>query len=157
MRSLSFSLGAVLALVGGACSSDSVDLPQGWESARHAKNLVQEMCSSSMDFSDEGAELTGGTGNIGVDYRHAHFRCVQDVEGYFKTADGSVDILVQPVDMHPANVAACDCGYNITFVVDPVPAGNTLTTLYRRWDAINIPNDPVPIASAEVVVLGAVQ
>jgi hypothetical protein len=147
-----------VALVIGACSSDSVDLPQGWENARPARNLVQEECSSSLDsFSDEGAVLTGGTGSIGVDYRQAHFRCDQDVEGFFKTADGSVDILVQPIHMHPSAVAACDCGYTITFVVDPVPAGTMLTTLYRRWDAINTPNDPVRIASAEVVVSGVMQ
>jgi hypothetical protein len=157
MRSLVLLPSAFLVLIGGACSSDSADLPQGWEGARHAKNLVQEVCPSSMDFSDEGAAFTGGAGNIGVDYRQAHFRCEQDVEGFFKTAGGGVDILVQPIDMHPAAVAACDCGYNITFVVDPVPAGTMLTTLYRRWDAINNPNDPVRIASAEVVVSGVVE
>jgi hypothetical protein len=157
MRSFILWPWALSALVVGGCASDSADLPQGWESARHAKNLVQEVCADSMDFSGEGATFTGGTGSIGVDYRQAHFRCEQDVEGYFMTADGSVDILVQPIDMHPAAVTRCDCGYNITFVVDPVPAGIMLTTLYRRWDAINDPNDPVRIASAEVVVSGAVQ
>ena len=151
-----WALGAV-ALFVGACSADSADLPQGWENARHAKNLVQDACTNSMDFSDEGAELTGGTGNIGVDYRRAHFRCEQDVEGFFKIADGSVDILVQPIDMHPGAVTLCDCGYDITFLVEPVAAGTIQATLYRRWDAINDPNDPVPIAAAEVVVLGGVQ
>lgn len=136
-----------------ACSSASDDLPPGWEDVRPAKNLVQELCPGSMTFANESATLSGGTGNVGVDYRNAHFRCEQDVEGFFKVGAGTVDLLVQPIDMHPSSVAACDCGYNITFIAEPVPAGTMQATLYRRWDAINSPNAPVPIASAEVVVL----
>ena len=141
------------AFVLGACSDSAKDLPSGWDGAAPAKNLVQEMCSSSMeDFAKEQASFTGGTGNIGVDYQYAHFRCLQDVEGFFKASDGAVDILVQPIDMHPASVAACDCAYNITFLVEPLSAGTLQTTLYRRWDGQNSQNDPVPIASAPVVV-----
>jgi len=139
------------AFVLGACSSN--DLPKGWETAARAKNFVQEVCpNSDMDFSNERASFAGGTGSIDVDYQDAHFRCVQDVEGFFKTAGDTVDILVQPIDMHPSSVAACDCGYNITFLVEPVSAGTMQTTLYRRWDGQNNSNDPVQIATALVSV-----
>jgi hypothetical protein len=134
----------------GACSSD--ELPQGWGNATPVKNLVQAVCAGSMEFSNEHASFTGGSGSIGVDYQEAHFRCEQDVYGVFKVGNAAVEILVQPIDMHPEAVAGCDCGYNITFLVEPVPSGTMQTTLYRRWDALNSPNDPVPIASAPVVV-----
>lgn len=159
MQTLSVSLSALLAYAFAlaACSSDlGKDLPQGWEDAAQAKNLVQEVCPGSEDFTDEHASFAGGEGSIAVDYQHAHFRCEQDVEGFFKVGDGTVEMLVQPIDMNPSAVAGCDCGYNITFLAEPVAAGTMQTTLYRRWDAINNPNDPVPIASAAVVVQGAI-
>jgi hypothetical protein len=59
---------------------------------------------------------------------------------------------VQPIDMDPFSVAACDCGYKITFLVEPVSPGAHQTTLYRRWDSMNKPNDPVPISAASVIV-----
>ena len=139
------------AFVLGACSSS--DLPEGWGNAARAKNFVQKVCpTSGADFSDERASFTGGTGSIGVDYQDAHFRCEQNVEGFFKAVTGTVDILVQPIDMHPGSVAGCDCGYNITFMVEPVSAGTQQTTLYRRWDDQNSPNDPVVVATALVPV-----
>lgn len=139
------------AFVVGACSS--TDLPEGWGNAARVKNLVQQVCpNGGIDFSSEHASFTGGTGNIGVDYQDAHFRCAQDVEGFFKAGGGAVDILVQPKDMHPGAVAGCDCGYNITFIVEPVAAGTMQTTLYRRWDDQNSPNNPVAITTAPVAV-----
>ena len=145
------AIGCALGL--GACSSDdsSSDLPEGWAGAGRVKTLVQEECpGSDMDFADEGASFTGGAGNIGVVYKQAHFRCEQKVEGFWKAAGDAVDMLVQPIDMHPSSVAKCDCGYNITFLVEPVSSGPHIASLYRRWDAINNPNDPVLIASALV-------
>jgi hypothetical protein len=139
----------------GACSSSDSpdDLPDGWNQAVRAKSFVQTACpGSDMLFSDEAASFTGGAGNIGVAYKQAHFRCEQKVEGFWKGTGDSVDILVQPIDMYPAAVAMCDCGYDITFVVEPVSPGSHLTTLYRRWDGMNNPNDPVLIESASVIV-----
>jgi hypothetical protein len=151
VRLLSLACVSVL----GACSSSdsSGDLPDGWGGAAPVKSFVQEDCPGSDPMSsDESASFSGGAGNIGVVYSHAHFRCVQKVEGFFKTSGDAVDILVQPIDMDPANVAACDCGYNITFVVEPVSSGTHMTTLYRRWDNLNHPNNPVPITAESVIV-----
>lgn len=144
----------VFALFSGACSSsDSSDLPEGWGGANRVKSLVQEVCpNSDMDFADESASFSGDTGSVGVLYQDAHFRCEQDVDGFFKTAGDAVDILVQPIDMNPKSTAGCDCGYNITFVVDPVSSGPHMVSLYRRWDNITTPNDPVKITAAPVIV-----
>ena len=147
-------LAIACALALGACSSNDspADLPDGWDQAVRVKSFAQAVCpGSDMTFSDEGASFSGGAGNIGVVYKQAHFRCEQKVEGFWKAAGDAVDILVQPIDMNPAAVAMCDCGYDITFVVDPVSAGLHTATLYRRWDAINHPNDPVLIDSAQVI------
>jgi hypothetical protein len=114
--------------------------------------MVQEVCPGSENFANDHATLVGGVSSVAVDYEEAHFRCEQDVEGYFRATGNKLDILVQPIDMHPAAVAGCDCGYNITFTVRPLSAGTLQTTLYRRWDAINTPNDPVQIASEAVTV-----
>jgi len=148
------SLPIACVVVLGACSSGgSTDLPESWSGAASVKTLVQEECpGSDLMFSDEGASFTGGTRSIGVVYQDAHFRCEQKVEAFSKTAGDAVDILVQPIDMDPKAVAMCDCGYKITFTVEPVAAGTHTTTLYRRWDNITQPNDPVSITSASVIV-----
>jgi hypothetical protein len=138
----------VCAFAVGACSS--TDLPDGWENAARVKNFVQQVCpGGATDFADERASFEGGTGSIGVDYHDARFRCAQNVEGFFKASGDDVDILVQPIDMHPDSVAGCDCGYNISFLVEPVSSGMRQTTLYRRWDD---PDNLVAISTALVNV-----
>jgi hypothetical protein len=152
VRSWAYIAGA---FVLGACSSNDLpeDLPAGWENAARVKSLAQEVCpNTGMELSNEHASFTAGAGSIGVEYQDAHFRCEQDVEGFFKGTGDTVDILVQPKDMSPTSVVKCSCGYNITFIVEPVSAGTMQTTLYRRWDGLNNPNDPVQISTELVTV-----
>lgn len=135
---------AGLVLVG--CGSD---LPPGWEGAERIEDFYQRECSGDpYNGGDERVEAEATPDAIGVDYLDAHFRCEQKVEGYYKTSGGRVDVLVQPIDMDPSAVAACDCLYDIRMTV-PVEAPVRLT-LYRRWDALNEPNDPVEIGSVDV-------
>jgi hypothetical protein len=86
-----------------------------------------------------------------VKYDHAHFRCAQDVEGFVKRGGDAIDLLVQPIDMAPDAVAGCDCLYDISMSV-PAPKGDYSLTLYRRWDSINKPNDPVAVGATEVTI-----
>jgi hypothetical protein len=85
-------------------------------------------------------------------YLDAHFRCEQSVEGFLRESGSAVDLLVQPIDMNPTSVAMCDCLYEIVMIVKPLAAGQHDVTLYRRWDAINEPNDPVLIGTAQAQV-----
>lgn len=125
------------------------DLPPGWEGAERIEDLYQRECSGDpYTGGDERVEAEATPDAIGVDYLDAHFRCEQKVEGFFKTSGDRVDVLVQPIDMNPSAVAACDCLYDIRMTL-PVTAPATVT-LYRRWDALNEPNDPVEIGSVDV-------
>ena len=134
----------------------NLDLPNGWEDAKPVDDLQQAACAGSPygDTGDTGegtgerVEASASGDGVAVSYLEAHFRCAQDVAGWYRSADGEVDALVQPRDMNPRSVAGCDCLYNITFSV-PVATPTTLT-LYRRWDNINDPNDPVLIGSVDV-------
>jgi hypothetical protein len=74
------------------------------------------------------------------------------VEGFYKLDGAALDILVQPVDMHPSAVANCDCAYGIQFTIKPLASGAVQTTLYRRWDDLNEPNEPVTIATELVTI-----
>jgi hypothetical protein len=129
------------------------DLPSGWSAATRVESLTQAACSGSPYVgSNERAAFLPGRGRFEVDYRDAHFRCNQKVEGFFKTTGGAIDVLVQPVDMSPDSVTRCDCLYDITVIVGPIPAGGHDVTLSRRWDDLNDPNDPVQIGSGFVTV-----
>lgn len=122
------------------------ELPAGWAGAQRIGDFRQTACGgSALEPHDERIEVTAGRGALLVDYSDAHFRCEQQVEGFVRGSAGSLDLLVQPVDMHPASVARCDCLYEITLALEGLPPGDHAVTLYRRWDALNQPNDPVEI------------
>lgn len=126
------------------------DLPAGWEDAQPVLDLTQSPCDGDpYGENDERVEATAEGSNLAVDYLEAHFRCAQEVEGFYREDADTVDVLVQPIDMDPRAVAGCDCLYNVSMTV-PVAAPVSLT-LFRRWDNINDPNDPVEIGSVDVV------
>ena len=141
-------------LCGCSTEADSnKDLPSGWAGAERVADLVQVECSDGgFDFSNETATFRPGDASVVVDYEEAHFRCEQTVEGFFKLDGSALDILVQPVDMHPSAVAGCDCAYGIQFTIKPLASGAVQTTLYRRWDDLNEPNEPVTIATELVTI-----
>ncbi|MCB9681223.1 MAG: hypothetical protein H6733_07095 [Alphaproteobacteria bacterium] len=132
---------AVLALA-GAC----VDLPSGWEDAVPVAALTQSDCDGSPYDTgfDEDATATTDAGRITLVYDPVAFRCAQTVEGFFRVDGDRADVLVQPIDMHPGAVAACDCAYRVTVDVDAPDAATV--GAWRRWDAINDPNPPVQVA-----------
>ncbi len=136
----------VLALT--ACSPD---LPAGWESAEPLP-IVQSGCGrSALDDHDERLELAAKAGAIQLAYKDAHFRCEQEVEGFLKKSGATFEVLVQPRDMDPSGVDKCDGLYDITAELS-ASAGAATVKLFRRWDDINEPNQPVAIGSAEVAV-----
>ena len=49
-------------------------------------------------------------------------------------------------------MAGCDCLYSIVIDITDLAAGDYAVSLSRRWDNINDPNDPVPIATDIVTV-----
>lgn len=126
------------------------DLPDGWDGASSIADFSQSACSDADPYGEtnERVEAEAASGAIAVDYLGAPFRCSQDVEGFFRTNGDAVDVLVQPVHMNPSSVAKCDCLYEIHMTVPVAPLA--ALTLYRRWDNINDPNDPVEIGSVQV-------
>ena len=152
MRSL-LTLGmACVALAGCGDGADGRDLPAGWEAAERVEELRQAPCGGSplFEFTEE-LEASAAESGIAVNYDHAHFRCAQDVEAYVRRASGALDLLVQPIDMNPSSVAACDCLYDITMHV-PAARGDYRLKLYRRWDNMNSPTHPVKVGEATVSV-----
>lgn len=128
-----------------------VDLPEGWEDAEPIPDFYQRQCSGGDPYGEtnERIEAESTADAIGLDYLEAHFRCAQTVEGFYKTDGDTVEVLVQPEDMNPRMVAACDCLYDISMTLPVAPP--MTVTLFRRWDNINDPNDPVEIGTVEAV------
>ena len=154
-RSFDFTGRAALAAMGlclVACSNDD-DLPPGWEDAEPVAELTQSSCSEGAPGKhDEHATFAPGEKRVDVEYLDAHFRCEQRVEGFYKDSGGRLDVLVQPVEMHPSSVTRCDCLYDIGVAIEDIRAGSRTVTLFRRWDDLNDPNDPVTIDSESIVV-----
>jgi hypothetical protein len=144
-----------LALIVGCSEPDEdrdADLPQGWETADRVASFGQSACGESpIGGPSESLEVASAPNAVEVDYRHAHFRCSQSVEAFARSSTGVMDILVQPVDMNPADVARCDCLYEITMSI-PVPVGQYELTLYRRWDHKSGADEPRRVASRTVIL-----
>ncbi|HEV3192736.1 MAG TPA: hypothetical protein VGY54_19645 [Polyangiaceae bacterium] len=110
------------------------DLPDSWEHAESVTSFTQAQCGGSAGAPggpSETVEVVAGVGAVRVAYHAAQFRCAQTVEGFSRRGPSSVDFLVQPRDMHPKEVAGCDCLYEITMSA-PAPSGHTAVTIYRR-------------------------
>lgn len=149
MRNMMVGVGVLLAVgCGGA------DLPEGWEDAEAIEGLTQTECLASAydEAVKETLAATPERGAVHVGYGAAHFRCDQEVEGFVRRSGGKVDVLVQPVDMDPGAVAGCDCRYDIGMTIKGLSKGAVAVELYRRWDNLNEPNDPVKIGSADVEI-----
>lgn len=135
MRGLLVGLVGV-ALGAAACASESADeLPEGWAGAERL-SLEQSSCPSGFAPVRGNPRLEVSKTNLGLHglYRDAQFRCNdQKVCGYVFESDVATRVLVQPCDMHPAEVPRCSCHYEVTFTLPP-RAGRTTLELYRRLD-----------------------
>jgi hypothetical protein len=142
---------ALLPLLATACAPD---LPEDWADALLVPTLTQGACDGDpyAGDPDERLEAEGGAGQATLHYLEAHFRCEQDVEAFYLLDGDALSVLVQPIDMDPSMVAACDCLYDIDMEIPDLPAGALTVELFRRWDNINDDNDPVAIGSAEIEI-----
>ena len=126
------------------------DLPSDWEDAEPVDDFSQEECDGSPMDTGWASTVSASAGGPGLRVvgDDLPFRCEQEVEGFYRTSGEAVDVLVQPVDMDPRSVAACDCLFRVRAGVPEDPPATV--TLYRRWDNINDDNDPVLVGTAEV-------
>ena len=139
----------VLLVVAGGCAG--ADLPAGWEDAERIAVTQSECAGNPYERNQEAMQASPHGAGIDLVYQKAHFRCEQTVEAFVRTEGERIDLLFQPVDMEPGTVAACDCLYDLTVSLEADPGAREVT-VYRRWDNLNTPNDPVPIGSASVTV-----
>lgn len=124
------------------------DLPEGWEDAQPIEDFTQRACEGDPYGGVEPVVTAQkADGGVNVVYDQAHFRCAQDVEGFYLASDGALSVLVQPIDMNPRAVAGCDCLYTLEM---GLPVEGDAVTVWRRWDNVNDPNDPVEIGTATV-------
>lgn len=126
-------------------SACGADLPAEWSTYEPVTSLTQSECDGNPyeDF-DEHVEGDLGASPLEVGIREGHFRCEQEVEGFYRIVEGDIEVLVQPRDMDPSMVAACDCLYDIDMTVAlDVDLAPGAVRVYRRWDNQNDPNEPV--------------
>jgi hypothetical protein len=124
------------------------DLPAGWEDATPVDALTQSACDGTPyeDFDERvESDLTGDP--LSVDVFETPFRCAQEVEAFWKRDGDRIEVLVQPIDMNPRVVAGCDCLYDLSITVTETGEPSTALEVWRRWDALNDPNEPVSIGS----------
>ncbi len=130
------------------------DLPPDWYGAELITTFDQSECAEGDPYGPHVEDIfaAGRPGAVDIEYVGAHFRCAQELAGYWMEDGAEIEVLVQPLEMDPREVAGCDCLYDLWMRVEPVEADTWTVHLWRRWDNLNDPNDPVAIGTEAVVV-----
>lgn len=125
------------------------DLPDGWENARRIDDFHQEQCEGSAYDTGVVVAVTASAeaDATAVAATNVGFRCAQDVEGFWQDGDAGVEVLVQPIDMDPAAVAACDCLYALDMTV---PSLADVVAFYTRGDHLSGRDEPTLLGTADV-------
>ncbi|HCF61207.1 MAG TPA: hypothetical protein DFS52_24820 [Myxococcales bacterium] len=145
------ALFGALAFAVAAAGCSGADLPKGWEDAERVSLNQGECEGNPYEGEQSSVQVSAFSKGIDVACRKAHFRCEQEVEAFVRESDGRIDLLFQPVDMDPGTVAKCDCLYDLTVALEKDP-GSYEVRVFRRWDNLNEPNEPVKIGSGSVAV-----
>ena len=135
-------VGVVLAVVAVGCGGGS-NLPEGWEDALLLQDFSQSECVGDPDDGVErtqSVDLSVRSGGAFVAWTNVLFRCDQALEAYVRRGD-SVDVLVQPIDLNPADPARCDCFYDLDLSFN-VSDSERRFGFYTRRDEVGGPSSP---------------
>lgn len=119
--------------LGAALCACGPELPDGWEEAAAADEFVaEELGAADYEDPDLGAVyISGNLDRLEARY-HAAFPCTEDLEGFQRVDGDTVDLLVQPTDLHPDAVAGSDCTFDIDFTLVDLDEGTYHVRMYRR-------------------------
>lgn len=128
-------LGGLLTTLAMLCwvGCGGVELPEGWEDALEVDEFdAEEIGETDYDDPDLGAVgIMGNVDRLEVSYR-ASFPCTQQVEAFQMVSGNDVELLVQPVDLHPDAVAGSDCTQEIAITLTGLDDGTYHVLLHRR-------------------------
>lgn len=134
-----------------ACGEPEPELPEGWEEAEPVVEFSQSPCGGDpvAEPQDQSINVTTGGGTADVVWENARFRCDQAVEGFLRRTAGALDLLVQPTDLNPDEVARCDCYYTLNAGFNTADSDRTFT-FYTRADEVGGPSSPSRVGSVTV-------
>jgi len=132
-RTIHFVVPGVLIAAVCWAGCGGADLPDGWEGAVAVDEFdAEEVGTTDWDDPDLGAVgILGNLDRLEVSYRAA-FPCTQEVEAFQMVSGTDVELLVQPIDLHPGKVAGSDCTLEIDMTVLGLDDGTYHVSLYRR-------------------------
>lgn len=133
-----------------ACGEDGPDLPEGWEEAEPILEFEQSDCGADPSEGYEtGINVQVSSGAADVTWTNQPFRCEQPVEAYIRREGAGIDVLVQPVEIHPEEVVRCDCLYDLGMGFN-MSDSETSITFYTRNDEAGGPSSPSRIGTVTI-------
>lgn len=130
------------------------DLPPDWSQAEPIPDFTQRACEGSpydSGLSDPVLSAEAAQDGVSVEIGPVMFRCAQKVEGFWLADGVTLDVLVQPIDMNPNEVAACDCLYDLSMTV---PGSGSSVQVWTRGDHLSGMDEPELAAEGEVAEEG---
>ena len=117
----------------GLVACGVLELPDGWEEAVPATDF-ESIEQGAADYDDPELGAVYISGNVDrLEVSHlASFPCTESLEGFQRVEGTQVDLLIQPMDLHPNAVAGSDCAVDIDFAILDLDEGTYHVSLYRR-------------------------
>ena len=84
-----------------------------------------------------------------VKFRDVAFRCKQPLDGFLRRSPDQIDLLLQPINMDPRDVAKCTCTFDVE--ADVVAKGTVAFSGFVRGDNYGGVQEPKQVG--ETVIL----
>jgi hypothetical protein len=121
---------ASLVLVGCKTGPD-YELPAGWEDARRVEIFQGPATDGCASQPTTTVDADMREGRVGVVVDGLVLSCSESYEGFVRAREGGYDLLLQPVDMHPAGLAGCSCATKLRAAVGSGMAGAEVEVYWR--------------------------
>ena len=128
-------------------------LPEGWEEAIQADSFRWEELGTvdSVEWAGFGTmQLFGNYDSIDVNYQDS-FPCTEQLRAFVRVDGEQIDLLVQPVDLHPSAVAGSNCVMEMTVHAPDLEQGRYSIALYRRDNDVVDPDMAVRLVDEDRV------
>jgi hypothetical protein len=130
-----------------SCSCTSCDRFSPIWGTAPIRTVRQSQCNSSSGR--PAIEATATPDGISVVDRNVSFVCGIVLHVLLRRGRKTLDVLVEPMEKHPTNMAKCLCSYDMRFEIDGLAKGTYELNAYQRDDQADSANR---VASTTVTV-----
>ena len=122
-----------LVTIAVGCRPWPPEMPESWEDAESVDSFQVDDLGTTNFGNPALGTMTIAANPVRLEVVYVDsFPCGQEVEAFKLVGSERVDLLVQPLDLHPDVVSGSDCALDMEIVVTGLADGTWDVALYRR-------------------------